>query len=193
MKRLVNLITLALFFLSLTVYPSLVQGKTSDSPEENVVDYAPVSNDVLGLTPEQKAKLEEFRKARREEQKAHFDKIRKLRQELRELMEDPEANEKDILNLYEQMSGLRAERFKNSLRERHEFRKILTPEQLEKLDKFKSRMVERRSILRGRFLGPRGMAGPGRFPRQGRMSPYWGRGGRFGARPLRHWWWRWRR
>jgi len=141
MKRLVNLITLALFFLSLTVYPSLVQGKTSDSPEENVVDYAPVSNDVLGLTPEQKAKLEEFRKARREEQKAHFDKIRKLRQELRELMEDPEANEKDILNLYEQMSGLRAERFKNSLRERHEFRKILTPEQLEKLDKFKSRMV----------------------------------------------------
>lgn len=192
MKRLVNLTTLVLFFLTLTVYPSLVQGKTSDSPREDGVGYAPVSNDVLGLTPEQKAKLEEFRKAKREEQKAHFDKMRKLRQEMRELMEDPEANEKDILNLYEQMSGLRTERFKNSLRERNEFRKILTPEQLEKLDKFKSRMEERRSVLRGRFLGPRGMAGPGRFPRQGRMSPYRGRGGRFGARPLRHWWWRWR-
>lgn len=192
MKRLVELTILALFFLTLTVYSPLVQGQTSDSPEENAVDYAPVSNDVIGLTPEQKAKLEELRKARQGERKAHFEKMQRLRQEMRELMQDPQANEKDILNLYEQMSSLRAERFRNSLRDRTEFRKILTPEQLQKLDRFKARIGERRNVLGGRFLGPRAMAGPPRFPRQGRMSRFWGRGGRFGARPLRHWWRRWR-
>lgn len=192
MKRLVKLTTLALFFLTLTVYSPLVQGQTSDSPEENAVDYAPVSNEVIGLTPEQKARLEELRKARLEERKAHFEKMQRLRQEMRELMQDPQANEKDIINLYEQMSSLRAERFRNSLRDRNEFRKILTPEQLEKLDRFKARIGERRDVLRGRFLGPRAMGGPARFPRQGRMSRFWGRGGRFGARPLRCWWRRWR-
>ncbi|MDH5467370.1 MAG: Spy/CpxP family protein refolding chaperone [Candidatus Aminicenantes bacterium] len=192
MKKLVNLTALTLFFLSMAVYPSLVRGQTSESPEANVIDYAPASKDVLGLTPEQKAKLEEFRKSRREEQRAHLEKMRKLRQEMRELIQDPESNEKGILDLYEQMSRLRAERFRNSLRDRNEFRKILTPEQLEKLDNLKSRMGERRNAMRGRFRGQRGMVGPGRFPRQGRMSRFWGRGGRFGARPLRHWWWRWR-
>jgi Spy/CpxP family protein refolding chaperone len=191
-KRMVKLTALALFFLSATVYPSLVQGQTSESPEGDVMDYAPASDDVLGLTPEQKAKLEEFRKARREEQRAHLDKMRKLRQEMRDLMQDPESNEKGILDLYEQMSRLRAEQFRTSLRDRSEFRKILNPEQLEKLDQLKSRMRERGKAMRGRFFGPRGMMGHARFPRQGRMSRFRGMSGPFRALPLRHWWWRWR-
>jgi len=191
MRKLVNLTALALFFLGMAVYPSLVHGQTSELPEEDFLDFAPASKDFLGLTPEQKAKLEEFRRLRREEQRAHFEEMRKLRQEMRELMLDPEANEKDILKLYDRMSGLRAEQFRNSLKNRNEFRKILTPEQLEMLDKLKRRMGERRNALRGRFLGPRGMVGRGPFPRQGRMSRFWGRGGRLGVRPLRHWWWRW--
>ena len=192
MKRLVKLTALALFFMSVTVYPPLVQGQTPESPEGDVMDYETASDDVLGLTPEQKAKLEEFRKARREEQRAHLEKIRKLRQEMKDLMENPESNEKGILDLYEQMSRLQAERFRASLRGRSEFRKIMTPEQLEKLDKLKSRMRERRKAIRGRFFGPRGMMGHARFPRQSRMSRFRGMGGPFGPRPLRHWWWRWR-
>lgn len=192
MKRLVKLTALGLFFLSVTVYPSLVQGQTSESPERDVMDYAPASDEVLGLTPEQKAKLEEFRNARQEEQRAHLEKMRKLRQEMRGLMQDPESNEKGIIDLYEQMSRLRVEQFRTSLRARNEFRKILTPEQLEKLDKLKSRMRDRGKAMRGRFFGPRGMMGHARFPRQGRMSRFRGMGGPFGARPLRHWWWRWR-
>ncbi|MGD2295905.1 MAG: Spy/CpxP family protein refolding chaperone [Candidatus Aminicenantes bacterium] len=179
-------------FLSMILFPSVALGQVSDGQEEDVkVRRARAQRDFLGLTPEQQAKLEEHMKSAREKQKAHFESMRKLQFEMRELMQDPEADEKEILKLYEQMSKLRADRFKDSLQSRKEFRTILTPEQLEKLDSFRQRIGQRKNLMRGRFRGERGFARHGHFSRIGRMS--FGRkgGARFMGRRFmfRRWWW----
>ncbi len=112
--------------------------------------------DVLQLTPEQEKKLEEFRKARLEEAKAHQEKMTRLRQEFRKLMEDPRADEKKVNSLIDEMSKLRAERMKAMFKNRKEWEKILTPEQLKKLEDYRKDFWLRRELL-----GPRGRMGAG--------------------------------
>jgi len=66
------------------------------------------------------------------------------------LMRDPEANEKKILGIYDKLAKFRSDRFMKSIQHRKEIKKILTPEQWEKLEKFKKRMAQRRSRFRER-------------------------------------------
>jgi len=115
--------------------------------------------DVLRLTPEQEKKLEEFRKARLEEARAHREKMAGLREEFRKLMEDPGADEKKVNSLIDEMSKLRAERIKAMFRNRKEWEKILTPEQLKKLEEYRKDFRLRRELLRGPGgrMGLRGM------------------------------------
>ncbi len=154
---------------------------------------APLREDRLNLTPEQKTKLEEFRKARQEENEAFFEQMRKMRTDLREMMKDPQANEKKIDGLIDEMSKLRADRMKRSLRNSQEMKKIFTPEQLEKMKDMRMRMG-RRAMRFGAFQGPRGMRrmGPGRGMRPGRffrrgMGPGWPQRPFFGDLPMRNW------
>jgi len=109
---------------------------------------------------------------------------------MREMMKDAEANEKEILKLYDQMAKIRAEQFRHSLQRSKEFKKILTPEQLEKLESAKKRMGRRGNLQRGRFMGQRGFARRGNFSRGGRMHQSLRRGARFRGRPFMHRWWR---
>ncbi len=184
MKKYVRWAALVLF-LSLILFPSIVRGQVSDVPEEDAAVESPqASRDFLGLTPEQEAKLEEFRKSEREKNRAYREEMRKVRLELREMMKDAEANEKEILELYDQMARLRAEQFRNSLHRSKEFKKILTPEQLEKLESARKRMTRRVDLQRGRFLRQRGFDRHGNFPRRGRMYPSWRRGARLRVRPF---------
>ncbi|MCX8161224.1 MAG: Spy/CpxP family protein refolding chaperone [Candidatus Saccharicenans sp.] len=111
--------------------------------------------DALQLTPEQEKKLEEFRKARLEEARAHREKMARLRDEFRKLVEDPKADEKKIDSLIDEMSKLRAERMKAMFRNRKEWEKILTPEQLQKLEEYRKDFRLRRDLL----MGPRGRMG----------------------------------
>ncbi len=138
----------------------------------------PARENRLNLTAEQKTKLEEFRKARREERTAFLDQMRKLRAELRDLMKDPQANEKKIDGLIDEMSRLRAARMKSDLKNSIEMKKIFTPEQLEKMKDFRMRMGPRRGMRPGR-----------RGWRQWRMGPRrdfdWGPG------PMNRWFWDW--
>lgn len=178
--------------LNMTFFPSVVLGQVSDGQEEEVkVKRARAQRDFLELTEEQKAKLEEFTKSAREKQKANFESMRKLQLEMREMMKDPDANEKEIFRLYEEMSKLRGDRFRDSFQRRKEFRKILTPEQLEKLDTFRKRIGQRRNLMRGLIRGGTGFARHGHFSRHGRMG--FGRRGitRFGGCRFmfRPWWW----
>jgi Spy/CpxP family protein refolding chaperone len=115
--------------------------------------------EFLNLTPEQKAKLEEFRKSGAEERQAHFEKMRKFREDMRAAMEDPEANEGKINGLIDEMAKLRAEQMKRGLARKMEMKKIFTPEQQEKLSKLRDRTAERRGgrLSRGR----RGFERPG--------------------------------
>jgi hypothetical protein len=96
---------------------------------------------------------------------------------------------------HEEMMKLRAERAKAAFRHRGEVEKIFTPEQLEKMEAFRERALDRPGMAgRGRMgFGRMGFRGPGmgRF-----MGPGFGmrRMGRFGAFPHRPFpGWRWRR
>lgn len=115
--------------------------------------------DALQLTPEQEKKLEEFRKARLEEARAHQEKMAKLHDEFRKLMEDPKADEKKVNSLIDEMSKLRAERMKAMFKNRKEWEKILTPEQLKKLEEYRKDFRLRRDLLMGPGgrMGARGM------------------------------------
>jgi Spy/CpxP family protein refolding chaperone len=191
MKKYACLIALA-FFLSLTLFSSMVRGQVPDAPEEDAALESPQApRDFLGLTPEQKAKLEEFRKSGREKSRAYFKEMRKVRLEMREMMKDAEANEKEILKLYDQMARLRAERFRHSLQRNKEFKKILTSEQLEKLESAQKRMSRRGNLRRVRFRGERGFERHGNFSRRGRIHPYWRRGARLRGCPFIYRWRRW--
>jgi len=170
MKRYVLFMTLILFFLSFTIFPPSAQGQEAKKPEKKVSrDHRSGREDFLDLTPEQKSKLEEFRKKRQEERKESMKNMRAVRKELRELMRDPEANEKKILGIYDKLAKFRSDRFKKSVQHRKEIKKILTPEQWEKLEKLKKRMARRR----GRFMGQRGFFRRG-FQRQ-RFHRFWRR------------------
>lgn len=133
----------------------------------------------LDLTPEQKAKLEELRKARQEERTAFAEKMQKLRADLRELMKDPQANEKKIHGLIDEMFQMRATQMKSSIRHRQEVEKVFTPEQLEKMKDLRARMT---AFRRGRMSafgpGPGWGSGWGRRPgwrSPGFSRPFWPR------------------
>jgi Spy/CpxP family protein refolding chaperone len=144
----------------------------------------------LNLTPEQKTKLEEFRKARQEESKAFFEQTRKMRTELRELMKDPEANEKKIDSLIDEMSKLRASQMKSGIKHRQEMKKIFTPEQLEKMQNARARLQRMGPMRPGRGMMPRPFMR--RVLRGGNRGLGWrgrpGPGSDFGF-PMPRWWW----
>jgi Spy/CpxP family protein refolding chaperone len=168
MKRYVLFMTLILFFISFTIFPPSAQSQEAKKPEKKVSrDHPSGWGGFLDLTPEQISKLEEFRKKRQEERKESMKNMRAVRKELRELMGDPEANEKKILGIHDKLSKFRSDRFKKFVQHRKEIKKILTPEQWEKLEKFKKRMAQRR----GKFMRRRGFLRRG-FKRQ-RIQRFW--------------------
>ncbi|MDH7512925.1 MAG: Spy/CpxP family protein refolding chaperone [Clostridiales bacterium] len=179
MKKSSVLLGLILLAALIAFGPSLALGQPARDPERTL---RPFWEEYLDLTPDQKAKLEEFRKARQEERKAFLDQMEKFRTELRELRKNPQANEKKIDALIDEMFKLRAGRLKSSFKHQAEIKKIFTPEQQEKLAKLRARMAHMREMRPGAFFG-RGGGRPGLSP-----HPFWGRG------PLRprlrdRWWW----
>lgn len=179
-------------FLSFCLFPSNILGEESNRPE-NVLsrDYPVDSDNFLDLTPEQKSKLKEFRKMRQEERREFQSKMREVQRQIAELMRDPEANEKAITGLYQEIAKLRSNHLTQIIRHKKEIEKILTPEQLEKLEKARKRIDQRRGLGRARFMGPRGFSRHGRFSRGGRMR-FFQRGRHFRGHPFLYRWWWWR-
>lgn len=126
-----------------------------------------VLKDALQLTPEQEKKLEEFRKARLEEARAFREKMQTMRQEFRKLMTDPKADQKKLESMIDEMAKMRAERMKTFIKNREEWRKIFTPEQLKKLDDYRKDFALRNWMRAGRGgrmmrpMGKKGMMCPG--------------------------------
>lgn len=129
----------------------------------------------LELTPDQQARFDEVRKARRDEAKAFREEMGKLRPQLREAMKDPKADQNKIDGLIDQLSQVRAAHFKSLVRTHKDLEKALTPEQLEKYREVRSRMGTRRGFDHG--FGPRrGMRhgrGPRSFGEPGRGGEGW--------------------
>ncbi|MDD8031648.1 MAG: Spy/CpxP family protein refolding chaperone [Acidobacteriota bacterium] len=120
---------------------------------------AQILKDALQLTPEQEKKLEELRQARQEEAKAFQEKRAKLSEDFRKLMEDPKTDEKKVNSLIDEMAKLRADRMKTMFKHRKEWEKILTPEQLQKLEEYRkdARLKDHRSMSPRRRMATRGM------------------------------------
>ena len=188
MKRTSVIIGLAALFLFLSLMSPAVYGQQDRRPAAR--------EEWLNLTPEQKTRLGEFRKARQEERKEFSEQDRKLRTELRELMKDPSANEKRIDGLIDEMSKLRASQMKSGIKHRQEMKKIFTPEQLEKMKDFGPRMGRMDPMRPGRGMMPRtfmrhGLRGWNRgLVWRGRPGLGWGLGPGLGPHfgmPMQRW------
>jgi Spy/CpxP family protein refolding chaperone len=116
----------------------------------------------LDLTPDQVKALEAFRKARAEETRTFRDEMAKINDEMRQLREDPQANEAKIDVLIDKRAALTASHEKTAVRAAIDRDKIFTPEQREKLRAMRQRRAARGAMGRarmrpgrgGRFLGP---------------------------------------
>jgi len=206
-------------FLFLTVGGSAQQppAKPEKLAKPGPGPQGPLANlkDFLKLTPEQEAKLKDFETVRQGEMKAFREQMEKLHGELNPLLKDPKADQNKINGLIDQISKLNADRMKKGLANRNPLQKILTQEQLDKLNQARGRMMRQGMMMRGRgmgmgegmamgrgqlmqrgrFMGPRGQQfmGPGQrgFGGRGMMGPGWGRTWRLMRRPgMWPGWWR---
>ena len=176
MKKQIIFLTLMAVALSFILFAPSLQGQEKKA-EKEVSKGSPLPPmGFLDLSPEQKAKLEEFRKMRQEERKKFLENIEPLGQKLEGLIRDPNSEAKEVDALIDQISKLRSTHLKRVIQQRRELRKIFTPEQLKKLEKFRGFARERFLGRRGFFLGPR--------------HSFWRRGGRFRGWLFRNWW-RW--
>jgi Spy/CpxP family protein refolding chaperone len=155
----------AALFLAFLMIPAFTAAQTDeDNPADRpAARMRMLARDLFDITPEQEKKLEEFRKARMEESKAFRDEMGKMRDELREMRKDSQANEAKIDDLIDRIYKLRADRAKSAIRHRVEREKIFTPEQLEKMKKYREAFLDRpRFMGRGRLALGRGFRGFGR-------------------------------
>ena len=182
MKRYVSVVTLILVFLCFCLFPSNARGQTSERPDKDVLRGFAGSSNFLDLTPEQESKLGELRKMRMEKRREFQKNMVALQEEIRKLMKDPEANEKEIKELYDKVAKLRSNQFSEFVQFRKERKKIFTPEQLEKLEKLESRIAQRKGAIRGGFLAQRGFARAGRFCHRGMLLGLGRRGSNFRGR-----------
>ncbi|MGB8952282.1 MAG: Spy/CpxP family protein refolding chaperone [Candidatus Aminicenantales bacterium] len=168
--------------LSVAAQPQTDPKAPKPAPKDRVA-----LKEYLQLSPEQEAKLAEFRKVRAEERNAAREQMAKIRSELRTLLRDSKADQSKVDGLIDQLSQLQANRFKTMLQHRKEWEKILTPEQLDKLKDLREKMSQRRILRqkrmeRGRFFGPRS-----RFHGQGRFTPHFRNRGRGAGFPWMWW------
>jgi len=132
-------------FLAFLAIPCVAAAQTAeDDPQDQPRPrLRMLARDLFDITPEQEKQLEEFRKARMEEARAFREQMSKTRGEFREMRKDPKANEAKIDDLIDRMCKLRADRAKSMIRSRAEREKIFTPEQLEKMKKYKGAFLGR--------------------------------------------------
>jgi Spy/CpxP family protein refolding chaperone len=145
MKKSILGLALAAIILSC----GLIFATGQDQPQEKERHF-------LNLTPEQKTQLEKYREARRAENQAFRDKMGKLEEDWRAIRRDPQADSKKVDALIDEMASLRANHWKGMYHSRTELRKIFTPEQLAKLDRFKERMRDWGGARRHHFHQSRG-------------------------------------
>jgi Spy/CpxP family protein refolding chaperone len=104
----------------------------------------------LGLSEEQKAKMTEVRKRHFEQTKAVREELFQKRRELGSVYTDPKSNEAAIIAKQTEINKLRQKLLDDTIQLKLEQRRLLTPEQLQKLADLKSRFE---GCARGRRLG----------------------------------------
>ncbi len=172
--------------LAIALWPVTAKPQDKPAPPEKPRPGArslrqEMARDLFDITSEQEKKLQELREARRRDHQAFREETVRMRGEMRDLMKDPKANAAKIEKLIDGRARLRAEREKQVLRSRGEREKNFTPEQLEKMRKY-------RDIFRERVgAGAGWRAGAGRPEMAQYGAPWAPRGWRMRAAA-----WRWR-
>jgi Spy/CpxP family protein refolding chaperone len=108
----------------------------------------------LNLTPEQKARLQEHRKAHKGQGKHHWEQMKQKKEALKQELEKPDMDEAKVKALHAEMQELHRQAADHRLQGILEVRKILTPEQFKQ---FHEMMHEKR----GRHGGMGKERGPG--------------------------------
>jgi len=177
MKKQASVFCVILGFLLLVFLPLAAQEEPGPAP---VPGQGPGPEGRLAkwleLTPEQQAKLKDMRTLRQEAMKGLHEQQAKLQKELEALMEEPKADQKKVEGLIDEMAKLQASRMKSNFQFRQDMAKVLTPQQLEKLQKgrtalqgirgglrFLKRHPGARRFMDGPFFGRRGFNRPGRM------------------------------
>jgi Spy/CpxP family protein refolding chaperone len=91
----------------------------------------------LDLSDEQEQMLKKLREKQREIQDQFREKAIVYRTELQGLRENPEKNKIQIESLQDELFNLRIEQLKSQYEHSKEFRKVFTPEQLERMSRFR--------------------------------------------------------
>ncbi|HOI09523.1 MAG TPA: Spy/CpxP family protein refolding chaperone [Myxococcota bacterium] len=142
--------------------PGMGHGMRGDGPGM-MLGLGPcvVDSPVLGLSDDQKAALKAIREAGRDQARAAMEARRALGKELRDLIADPAATEKQIRAKADGMRAQAQAKHDARLDQVLKARQVLTPEQL-------GRLPEARAACRGqRGDGPRGDGPRGDCPCMG--------------------------
>ncbi|MCX7972912.1 MAG: Spy/CpxP family protein refolding chaperone [Candidatus Aminicenantes bacterium] len=175
-----KLMILSCLVLFLFLVTTILQAQPMRRPGWARAGLGPGLQEWLGLTSDQKSKIEALRKTHQEEIKAIRDKLFDLQKQLREARQDPKADSKKIDGLIDEIFKLRASEMKARIKHQGEIEKLLTKEQRDKLAQARERM--------SRFFPGRGIW-PGFRARK--IAPFMPSWPGFMMRPrfLPRWWW----
>ncbi|HEX9903256.1 MAG TPA: Spy/CpxP family protein refolding chaperone [Acidobacteriota bacterium] len=184
MKKRAVALSVILGFLLFALLPLAAQEEPGPVPVPRE-GAGPGPQKWLDLTPDQQTKLKEIKNLRQEAMKGFREQHTKMREELNTLMADPQADQKKVEGLIDEMAKLQAAHMKSSFKFRQDMEKILTPQQLEKLKKAKTafqrvrgghrffmRHPGARRFMGNQFFGRRGFNRPGgmRFRHPGQWN-----------------------
>ena len=138
MKHCAMLSTIVGLFIMLTATEALAHcgncgvggGKRMRQNDERCgCTFGPKMNEQLGLTAEQKSKVDALRDKAQKDNEPHLKKLKKLREEMRELWMADNPSEKAILKQQDKMAPRRDKMRKRRVRFKLDVFALLTPEQ----------------------------------------------------------------
>ncbi|KPK97532.1 MAG: hypothetical protein AMJ95_08680 [Omnitrophica WOR_2 bacterium SM23_72] len=138
-------ISLAVFLLmtgTLYAQPPREKGRPYAGPKDRIIQE-------LNLSPEQQSRLEENRKAQRQEMKRLHDAVKEKNTKLREALKNPGVTREGVQPLTNELKSLQAQLIDSRINGILAVKEILTPEQFSRFNE----MMEKRSRPRKtRFL-----------------------------------------
>ncbi len=135
-----KLMAISVVLLFLFVITSMLSAQPLRRPGAFWPGLGPRWQEWLGLTADQKSKIESLRQTHQKEMQGLWDKLAELQKQLREARQDPKADPKKIDSLIDEIFKLRAAQMKARIKHQAEIEKVLTKEQKDKLDQAKQRM-----------------------------------------------------
>lgn len=158
MNKLINRRTLAAatFFLSALLFcvstlPASAQDGNpppSNEVQQNAGNQAPDLIGILGLTPDQRAKIRAIRERNKEERQLTTERLRNAQQALDEAIYADDASEAVVEERARELAAAQTANMRLRALTELSIRRVLTPEQLNALRALRLRQAERRRLER---------------------------------------------